>query len=75
MHRSSTVIQAKTGFKKYEGEFRCEKITEDGLFHWRKCYSGLWTHILSRSDSLKLLNDGFVSYKHTFREVFGFKRY
>ncbi len=26
----------------------------DGLFHWRKCYYGLWTHILARSNSLKL---------------------
>ncbi len=32
MHRSSTVIQAKTGFKKYVGEFRCESTTDDGLF-------------------------------------------
>lgn len=33
------------------------------LFHWRKRYYELWTHILSRSNSLKFkrLNEGFVS--------------
>ncbi len=29
-------------------------IDSHGLFHWRKCYYGLWTHILIRSDGLKL---------------------
>ncbi len=56
MYRLSTV-----------NRFWCERTAADGLFHWRKCYYGLWTHIMVRSDSLKLklLNDGSVSYKHT----------
>ncbi len=44
------------------------ETTGEGLFHWRKCYYGLWTHILARSNSLKLkclLNDEFVYYKPT----------
>ncbi len=56
-------LQAKTVLNKYVGGSGCEGITGTGLFHWRKCYYGLWTGIFIRSDSLKLkcLNDGFVS--------------
>ncbi len=44
------------------------ETTGNGLFHWRKFYYGLWTHILARSQKVKVLklkrlNDGFVSYK------------
>ncbi len=65
MHWSSTVYKQKQ-FKTNVGGFWCERTTGDGLFHWRKCYYGLWTHILARSDGLKIkhLNDGFVSYKN-----------
>ncbi len=48
--------------------FYCEKTTGDGaLNHWRKHYYGLWTCILTRTNSLKHknLNDGLVSYKHS----------
>ncbi len=40
-----------------------KRTTEDGLFHLRRRYYRLQTHILTKSDSLKLncLNDGFVS--------------
>ncbi len=39
----------------------------DVLFHWRKHYFGLSTHILVRSHALKLkcIKDDFFSYKHT----------
>ncbi len=51
---------------------RCERTAEDGLFHWRKSYYGLWTGILARSDSLKLKAfDELVSYK---RAAFLFTR-
>ncbi len=71
MHRSSTVYkqkQSKTVLHKYVGWFWCERTSGDGLFHWRKRYYELWTCILIRSDGLKLkcLNEGFVSYKHSF---------
>ncbi len=32
--------------------------TGDGLFHWRKCYYGLWTHSLVKNVLM-----GFISYK------------
>ncbi len=36
----------------------------DGLFHWKKCYNGLWTHTSASSDCLNLkCLDGFVFYK------------
>ncbi len=37
----------------------------DGLFHLRRRYYRLQTHLFTKSDSLKLncLNDGFVSSK------------
>ncbi len=47
-------------------EYGCKQIYEWILLC---CYYGLWTHILVRSDSLKLktlrLSDGFVFYKYT----------
>ncbi len=60
-------LQAKTVLNKYVGGFWGERTTEDGLFHWRKHYYGLWTYILSRSDGLKWkhLTDTFVSYTYT----------
>ncbi len=56
----------KTVLNKDVSRFWCEKTTVDELFHWRKHYYGSWSHILARSDGLKLkcLTDGFVSYKH-----------
>ncbi len=55
MHRSITVYkgkQSKILLNKYVSGFCCERTTEDGLFHWRKCY-GLWTNILVRSTGIK----------------------
>ncbi len=46
-------LQAKTVLNKYVCEFWCERQQEMDLFHWRKCYYGLWTHILARSNGLK----------------------
>ncbi len=65
MHKSSPFTsekkESKTVLNKYLSGFWCERTTGDGLFHRRKCYYGLWTHILARSDGLKLkwLNNGF----------------
>ncbi len=41
-------------------DFDVRETTGDGLFHRRKRYYGLWTIF----NSLKRLNDEFVSYKH-----------
>ncbi len=51
----------------YVSWFWCEWTTGDVFFlNWRKHYSGLWTCILARSNSLKWkCLDGFVFYKHT----------
>ncbi len=46
-------LQAKTALNKYVTGFWWE-TTRDGLFHSRKCYYELWTHILARSDSENL---------------------
>ncbi len=34
--------------------------TGDGIFHWRKCYYGLWTHILAGSNSLTLKTSWWI---------------
>ncbi len=51
---------SKTALNKYVLMFEDNRR----LFHWRKRYYGLWT--LTRSDGLKLklLDDGFFSFKH-----------
>ncbi len=46
LHRSSRVYkqnQSKPVLNKYVVGFWCERTTGDWLFHWRKCYHGLWT--------------------------------
>ncbi len=66
MHRLSAVYKPKQSKKsKYVGGFWCKWTTADEVLHWRKCCYGLWTHMLARSNGLKLksLNNGFVSYK------------
>ncbi len=52
--------------QKSSGWILMSETTGVGLSHWRKRYYGLWIHILTRSNCLKLkhLNDGFVSYKY-----------
>ncbi len=66
-------LKGKTVQNKSVGVFWCERTIRDGLFHWRKRYYELWTHILARRDGLKLQRlNGFVSYKHT---AFGFTRH
>ncbi len=57
------IKQTKTVLNKYDGGFRCERTTGDGLFYWRKCYYGLWSCIFARSNGLKLKchNDGFLT--------------
>ncbi len=61
------VKQSKTALNKYVSGFWCERTTRDGLFHWRKCYYGLWTYILiiflNQWFKVKRLNNGFISYK------------
>ncbi len=57
MHRLITVYkqkQSKIVLNKYAVGFWCKKTREDGFFHWRKSYYGLWTCYLVRSDGLKL---------------------
>ncbi len=51
---------SKTVLNTYIGGFLCERTTGDWFV---QCYYGLRTHILARSNDLKLncLNDGFVS--------------
>ncbi len=36
--------------------------TADALFHWRKCYYRLWTHILDRSNGLMLKTSWWISF-------------
>ncbi len=38
------------------------KTTADGLFHWRKHYYGLWTHILAGSISFKLKTSWWICF-------------
>ncbi len=50
-------LQAKTvqnSSKQICGWILMWETTGDGLFHWRMRYNGLWTHVLSWSNSLKL---------------------
>ncbi len=51
---ASSMENFKTvGYKKI---LDCQNLTytRDGLFYWRKCYYGLWSGILARSNGLKL---------------------
>ncbi len=75
MHRSSTVYkwkQSKTVLNNFVGGFWCERMTVDGVFHWRKRYNRLWTGKYQhfgqkwRLSKLKCFNNGFVSYRHMF---------
>ncbi len=60
LHRSSTIYKTKLIWvNKYVSGFWCERTTVNGLFHWRKRYYFSWKQ-------LEFLNDGFVSYKHSF---------
>ncbi len=58
MHRSSTIYTQK----QICGWILTWQTSGDRLYHWRKCYYGLWTGILARSNGLKLKcpNDRFV---------------
>ncbi len=53
----------ETILTKYAGGFWCERTSADGLFHWKKHFYALRTHILAKSDGLKFkcINYGFVS--------------
>ncbi len=44
-------------------DFDVRGTSADGLFHWKKHFYALRTHILAKSDGLKLkcINYGFVS--------------
>ncbi len=69
MYRSSTAYkqkQSKTVLNLYVCEFRCERTTGGGLFHWKKHYYCLSIGVLARINGLNLknLNDWFVSNKH-----------
>ncbi len=69
MYRSSTAYkqkQSKTVLNLYVCEFRCERTTGGGLFHWKKRYYCLSIGVLARINGLNLknFNDWFVSNKH-----------
>ncbi len=58
-------LQAKSAQNKYVAGFWCDRTTGDGLFHWRKCYYGLWTCILAGSNSLKLKTSWWICFLQT----------
>ncbi len=63
----------QNNYKQICGGSWCKKTKGNVLFHWSKCYYGLWTGILAIINGLKLkhLTDGLVSYKQA---VFHFTR-